>query len=71
MEPSAFHPDIDPEFLATLVCPVTRQSLRLATHEELAQLKMETALMRSDGQVAYPIRDGIPVLLPDAAIPLR
>jgi uncharacterized protein YbaR (Trm112 family) len=32
--------------------------------------KLEAALVREDGKVAYPIRDGIPVLLIDEGIEL-
>ena len=59
-----------PEFLALLVCPETRQALRLATKSELDALQLDAALVREDGRVGYPIRDGIPVLLPDAALRL-
>lgn len=59
---------MEPEFIALLVCPETHQSLRLATAEELSTLKLDAALIREDGRVAYPIQDGIPVLLSEAAI---
>jgi uncharacterized protein YbaR (Trm112 family) len=60
--------EVEKDFLAMLVCPATHQSLRLATAQELAKLKLDAALMREDGLVAYPICEGIPVLTADAAI---
>ena len=63
---------ISPELLRLLCCPETHQPLRMATPEELAamQPRPEDALVRGDGLVAYPIRDGFPLLLPAAALPL-
>lgn len=61
---------IAPELLALLVCPLTHQPLHIASAEGLARLRLEAALVRADGRIAYPIRDGIPVLLPEEAIPL-
>ena len=61
---------IDPELLALLRCPETKQTLRVATPEELARVKLPAGLIREDGRVIYPIQDGIPVLLLDAAVPL-
>jgi uncharacterized protein YbaR (Trm112 family) len=63
--------DMEKEFLAALVCPVTHQSLRGATVPELTKLGIGAALVREDGRVAYPVRDGIPVLLADAAIQIE
>ena len=37
---------------------------------EAVKAPLEGALVRSDGQRAYPIRDGIPRLLIDEGIPL-
>lgn len=45
----------DPKLLAMLVCPVTRAPLRY--DEEAQELVSEKA------RLAYPIRDGIPVML--------
>lgn len=61
-----------PEVLALLCCPVTRQPLRLATPAELARLRPSpaAALVREDGQIAYPILDGIPILIAEEGIPL-
>ncbi len=49
----------DPKMLELLVCPVTKLPLRYdAAKQELISDK---------AGLAYPIRDGIPVMLPDAA----
>lgn len=49
----------DPRLLERLVCPVTKTTLRYdAARQEL----ISTA-----AGLAYPIRDGIPVMLPEAA----
>jgi uncharacterized protein YbaR (Trm112 family) len=53
---------IDPKLLEILVCPKTRGSLEYdAARQEL--------ISRS-AKLAYPIRDGIPIMLPDEARPL-
>lgn len=53
---------IDPWLLERLVCPVTRTPLRY--DEAAGELVSEAA------GLAYPIRDGVPVMLPDEARPL-
>jgi len=50
---------LDPELLAILVCPLTRQPLRY--DEERQELVSEAA------GLAYPVRDGVPVMLIDEA----
>ena len=45
----------DPDLLAILVCPVTRGPLR---YDEAAG-----ELVSDKAKLAYPIRDGIPVML--------
>jgi uncharacterized protein YbaR (Trm112 family) len=64
---------ISSELLALLRCPLTMQPLRLAPTELLAKLPvpLEAALVREDGAVVYPIREGLPVLLPEEAIPVE
>lgn len=64
--------------LPLLRCPETLQRLRMATEEELARAKssggddaaLEAGLIREDGAVLYPCREGIPTLLVEAAIRL-
>ena len=51
------------KLLAILVCPATKQRLRMATAGELARAKVEQGLIREDGQVVYPILEGIPMLM--------
>ncbi len=50
---------LDPWLLERLVCPVTRQPLR---YDEAAQ-----ELVSDAAGLAYPIRYGVPVMLPDEA----
>ncbi|GAO40015.1 hypothetical protein SCH01S_42_00580 [Sphingomonas changbaiensis NBRC 104936] len=50
---------IDEKLLDILVCPVTRTRLR---YDEAAQ-----ELISEAAGLAYPIRDGVPVMLPDEA----
>jgi uncharacterized protein len=49
----------DPWLLEILVCPVSRAKLR---YDETAQ-----ELVSDDAGLAYPIRDGVPVMLIEAA----
>lgn len=50
---------IDPKLLEILVCPVSKGPLRYdRDHNELISDK---------AGLAYPIRDGIPIMLPDEA----
>ncbi|CAN5423439.1 hypothetical protein BH23VER1_BH23VER1_30800 [soil metagenome] len=64
-------PDIlSPELLNALRCPQSQQPLRLATADELARFPgaPEAGLIREDGRLLYPVRDGFPVLLVDDAL---
>ena len=54
---------IDPDLLAVLVCPVTRTRLRY--DEAAGELVSEAA------GLAYPVRDGVPVMLVEEARRLR
>ena len=50
---------IDARLLDILVCPLTRTRLR---YDDAAQ-----ELISDAAGLAYPIRDGVPVMLPDEA----
>ncbi|MCB2081157.1 MAG: Trm112 family protein [Hyphomicrobiales bacterium] len=49
----------DPQLLEILVCPVTKGPLRY--NRKASELISEKA------GLAYPVRDGIPIMLPDEA----
>ena len=50
---------VDPKLLEILVCPLTKTVLEYdATRQEL---------ISRAANLAYPIRDGIPIMLPDEA----
>lgn len=53
---------VDPRLLEVLVCPLTRTTLIL-------DRERQELISRAAG-LAYPIRDGIPIMLPDEARPL-
>ena len=50
---------VDPKLLEMLVCPVTHAQLR---YDAAAQ-----ELISEAAGLAYPIRDGIPIMLPEEA----
>jgi uncharacterized protein YbaR (Trm112 family) len=54
---------LDPKLLEILVCPLTKTTL------EYDAVRQE--LISRAAKLAYPIRDGIPIMLPDEARPLE
>ncbi len=54
---------VDPKLLEILVCPLTKGPLR---YDAAAQ-----ELISDQAKLAYPIRDGIPIMLADEARPLN
>ena len=50
---------LDPKLLAILVCPLTRTPLRW--DEEASELISDAA------GLAYPVRDGTPIMIPEHA----
>ena len=80
---------LDQELLEILVCPETKQPIRLADPGVLQKLnvaiaegsisnkggesvseRIEEGLIREDDSCLYPVRDDIPIMLIDSAIPL-
>jgi hypothetical protein len=55
--------DIDPKLLEVLVCPLSKEPLSY-------ERKTQELISQSAG-LAYPIRDGIPIMLVDEARPLK
>jgi uncharacterized protein YbaR (Trm112 family) len=53
---------IDPRLLEILVCPLSKTVLE---YDPMAQ-----ELISRAAKLAYPIRDGIPIMLPDEARPI-
>jgi uncharacterized protein YbaR (Trm112 family) len=52
-------PALDPRLLEILVCPVTRGPL---TYD-----RAKGELISHGARLAYPIRDGVPIMLPEEA----
>ncbi len=52
-------PTVDPKLLEILVCPVTKEPLRYDAEKQ--------ELISERARLAFPIRDGIPIMLPDEA----
>lgn len=59
---SAQKPTVDPKLLDILVCPLTKGPL------DYDRDKQE--LVSRQARLAYPIHDGIPIMLPEEARPL-
>ena len=57
--PMAGAHEIDPKLLEILVCPLTKGPLE---YDRAAQ-----ELISRKAGLAYPVRDGIPIMLPDEA----
>ena len=50
---------VDPKLLEILVCPVTKGALEFDSSTQ--------ELISRSAKLAYPIRDGIPIMLPEEA----
>lgn len=55
----SYHPRMDPKLLELLVCPVTKG------HLDYDRARQE--LVSRSARLAYPVRDGIPILLEEQA----
>jgi uncharacterized protein len=53
---------VDPKLLEILVCPVTKQPLKYDAERQ--------ELISRAARLAYPVRDGIPIMLAEEARPL-
>jgi uncharacterized protein YbaR (Trm112 family) len=54
--------DVDPKLLEILVCPITKGPL--------VYNREKNELVSKKAGLAYPVRDGIPIMLADEARPL-
>ncbi len=54
---------VDPRLLEILVCPLTKTTLEYDAKQQ--------ELISRAARLAYPIRDGIPIMLPEEARPLE
>jgi uncharacterized protein YbaR (Trm112 family) len=51
--------EVDPRLLEVLVCPVT--------HGPLEYDRAKGELVSRSARLAYPVRDGVPIMLPEEA----
>lgn len=59
-QPTELHPaSVDPRLLEVLVCPLTKTVLEYD--------RAANELISRKAGLAYPIRDGIPIMLPEEA----
>ena len=54
---------VDPKLLEILVCPLTKGTLEYDAEKQ--------ELISRSAKLAYPIRDGIPIMLPEEARPIE
>lgn len=54
---------VDPKLLEILVCPLTKTTLEWRPDAQ--------ELVSRSARLAYPVRDGVPIMLPDEARPLE
>ncbi len=54
---------VDPRLLELLVCPLTRAALSYDAERQ--------ELISRAARLAYPIRDGVPIMLPEEARPIE
>ena len=52
-------PGVDPKLLENLVCPLTKTPLRYDAEK--------SELISDEARLAFPIRDGVPIMLRDVA----
>ncbi|MHB8529357.1 MAG: Trm112 family protein [Caulobacteraceae bacterium] len=57
--PDGAGPEIDPRLLEILVCPVTRGPL--------VYDRAKAELVSRSARLAYPVRSGVPIMLPEEA----
>ena len=57
--PDRLDSTVDPKLLEILVCPVTKGPLEFDNSRQ--------ELISRSAKLAYPIRDGIPIMLPEEA----
>ncbi len=63
VRPSSLQKPVDPRLLEILVCPLTKATLEYDAERQ--------ELISRPAKLVYPIRDGIPIMLPEEARPLE